>query len=563
MLTVPYIPFKQYTGARYLPKIVGDWDITKEYEPLMVVYYNGASYTSKTYIPAGIDISNTTYWALSADYNAQVAAYRQEVNEYKDAFDNKIFKSPKDYGAFGDGVHDDTDAINQCISENDFTIGDIGATYLINSTIIVPYGHSFDGRGCTFKTSALFTSTSREDLPLYIAVFIEGADGAITTGHFLKNVKLLNGFSDHDIIGLYLGNSVALSGTTSKVAKSVYGYSFNNIDISDFDIGILSAELWMSFLSDIRISDFSDCGIRFAGQSVNIDMSNLIMAGLSNSKGLEYTVSPNYNLRPEGVNINNGVIVENKIGINIESALSCHFDNIICDLHNVIALRLAGADACKFSNCWFSSKITSDDSDQTHGVIVLISTSNKKDNTFINCNVVTTSTGKAIVAGGNRYDTFINCTIPSEKSTIYVSTSNIRMIGCTVSGSRVNAVGSGTDFTLLDCLNSIDGGYCANDLLKLNNHLVYENTAHGEQDTDVELCSVKGNNVYVIVARHVVSLTFSKTTLHLCSFSTTPSNLTPISIDPDSLTTLTLSDGKLYAQSSNSNGAYFYVYRIL
>ena len=107
MLTVPYIPSKQYIGARYLPIIVGDWDITKKYEPLMVVYYNGASYTSKTYIPAGIDISNTTYWALSADYNAQVAAYRAEVLSFKDDIDDfkamikEGFVTPEMYGAVG------------------------------------------------------------------------------------------------------------------------------------------------------------------------------------------------------------------------------------------------------------------------------------------------------------------------------------------------------------------------------------------------------------------------------------------------------------------------------
>lgn len=122
MLTVPYIPSKQYIGARYLPIIVGDWDITKKYEPLMVVYYNGASYTSKTYIPAGIDISNTTYWALSADYNAQVAAYRAEVLSFKDDIDDfkamikEGFVTPEMYGAVGDGVVDDSQALQDALS---------------------------------------------------------------------------------------------------------------------------------------------------------------------------------------------------------------------------------------------------------------------------------------------------------------------------------------------------------------------------------------------------------------------------------------------------------------
>lgn len=70
---------REYVGARYIPLFVGDWDSTKTYEPLSVVYYQGASYTSRQYVPTGVEITNTDYWALSADYNAQVEAYRNEV----------------------------------------------------------------------------------------------------------------------------------------------------------------------------------------------------------------------------------------------------------------------------------------------------------------------------------------------------------------------------------------------------------------------------------------------------------------------------------------------------
>lgn len=70
---------REYVGARYVPLVVGDWDNTKTYEPLSVVYYQGASYTSRQYVPTGIEITNTDYWALSANYNAQVEAYRSEV----------------------------------------------------------------------------------------------------------------------------------------------------------------------------------------------------------------------------------------------------------------------------------------------------------------------------------------------------------------------------------------------------------------------------------------------------------------------------------------------------
>lgn len=70
---------REFIGARYVPIIVGEWDSTRTYEPLMVVTYQGASYTSRQYVPAGIEITNENYWVLSANYNAQIEAYRQEV----------------------------------------------------------------------------------------------------------------------------------------------------------------------------------------------------------------------------------------------------------------------------------------------------------------------------------------------------------------------------------------------------------------------------------------------------------------------------------------------------
>lgn len=75
---------REYVGARYVPIIVGEWDNTRTYEPLMVVTYQGNSYTSRQYVPAGIEITNESYWVLSANYNAQVEQYRKEVKSYDD-----------------------------------------------------------------------------------------------------------------------------------------------------------------------------------------------------------------------------------------------------------------------------------------------------------------------------------------------------------------------------------------------------------------------------------------------------------------------------------------------
>lgn len=88
---------REYIGARYVPVFfenseTGDatWSNKVEYEPLTVVIHEGNSYTSKQYVPKGIDILNETYWVKSADYNAQVNAYRQEVTRYKEDVDAKF-----------------------------------------------------------------------------------------------------------------------------------------------------------------------------------------------------------------------------------------------------------------------------------------------------------------------------------------------------------------------------------------------------------------------------------------------------------------------------------------
>lgn len=75
-----------YIGARYVPKLVGEWDSTKEtaYEPLIIVTYQGNSYTSRQYVPAGIDISNTEYWVLTGNFNGQIESFRLALEAMND-----------------------------------------------------------------------------------------------------------------------------------------------------------------------------------------------------------------------------------------------------------------------------------------------------------------------------------------------------------------------------------------------------------------------------------------------------------------------------------------------
>lgn len=98
---------RQYIGARYVPQFANpiQYDPSLIYEPLTVVMYNNASYTSKRTVPAGKAPTDGYYWVCTGNYNAQVEQYRQEVEAYKAAIPERIheWEAGKTYAA-GDWV---------------------------------------------------------------------------------------------------------------------------------------------------------------------------------------------------------------------------------------------------------------------------------------------------------------------------------------------------------------------------------------------------------------------------------------------------------------------------
>ena len=75
-----------YIGNRYVPVFADpvEWDNLRQYEPLTIVTYQGTAYTSKKTVPVGTALSNTDYWVVTGNYNAQVEEYRQEVVGLRD-----------------------------------------------------------------------------------------------------------------------------------------------------------------------------------------------------------------------------------------------------------------------------------------------------------------------------------------------------------------------------------------------------------------------------------------------------------------------------------------------
>lgn len=87
---------RQYVGARYVPKVMGEWNKALQYEALSIVTYAGNSFTSKIPVPANIDISNKTYWVNTGNYNAQVEAYRQQTSQLENHLNSEIIDRKND-----------------------------------------------------------------------------------------------------------------------------------------------------------------------------------------------------------------------------------------------------------------------------------------------------------------------------------------------------------------------------------------------------------------------------------------------------------------------------------
>lgn len=127
---------RQYVGARYVPKIMGEWNKALQYEALSIVTYKGNSFTSKIPVPSNIDINNTDYWVSTGNYNAQIENYRNITEELYAKYNKSInYVTPEQFGAFGDAVHDDTSAIQAAINTGKTVVG--RSKYLISRPLLL------------------------------------------------------------------------------------------------------------------------------------------------------------------------------------------------------------------------------------------------------------------------------------------------------------------------------------------------------------------------------------------------------------------------------------------
>lgn len=131
---------REYIGARYVPIFANplEWDNTKTYEPLTIVTYQGNSYTSTQFVPTGITIDNTEFWALTGNYNAQIEAYRQEVANLSNSTEADFTEINTQLNS----INTDINSINTDIADINGELENLINSEVTNQKIIV-IGDSF------------------------------------------------------------------------------------------------------------------------------------------------------------------------------------------------------------------------------------------------------------------------------------------------------------------------------------------------------------------------------------------------------------------------------------
>lgn len=128
---------RQYIGARYVPKFfenpnnTAEWLPNTIYEPLTIVTYGLNTYTSKKTVPASVGdpSNNPDYWVATGNYNAYISELSDKIDEIKEGF-----VTPLMFGAVGDGVNDDTQAVANALATG-APVNLIDKTYKISSLI--------------------------------------------------------------------------------------------------------------------------------------------------------------------------------------------------------------------------------------------------------------------------------------------------------------------------------------------------------------------------------------------------------------------------------------------
>ena len=144
-----------YVGARYIPRIMGEYNNETAYEALDIVTSGGVGYISRQPVPAGTAVTNKTYWAMWGSGNAAIDSLTQRVatnendisaletglQQTNQKVQNLVIPWEPTSTLKGDGSTDNTVAFGQLNANAPVSL--MPGSYLISGNVTIPCAVQF------------------------------------------------------------------------------------------------------------------------------------------------------------------------------------------------------------------------------------------------------------------------------------------------------------------------------------------------------------------------------------------------------------------------------------
>jgi hypothetical protein len=357
-----------------------------------------------TSVPADIQTAKT---AIETDYNTKLL---------KKGF--KYYGTPEEYGAVGDGVTDDTVAIQTCL--NNHPISQFNPViYKVTKTLILPEGNSIDGNHAKLLVDNVWTNVNNgASVPQGTILFIRARDPIAVKVNpdytkFVKNLRI-EGDEDFVLTGIFMGTvNKSLVTSPSTVNNSVYGMQLDNIHIAYCNDGLHIGEVWESSFHNVATWQIRNIALQIIGQSVNNTFVGCrFSTGGVGQRGVKIDKAT-YNgagKRPEGISFFGGLLGYAVIGIEILDAFAFKFSANIIDLNSSYAVIVGSpSEDIAFTDCYLAgsggSAVTIMDNNDANQKGRLIM--------FKGCNFIP-GTGQSAVVGHYQYVVFDTCQFTKE-----------------------------------------------------------------------------------------------------------------------------------------------------